>query len=316
MAAWPGSSSPKRSPKEGSTGCGGRPCGRVALELTPDDLLTRIVGVHAVIIRSATRITDEVLAAADELMVIGRAGIGLDNIDVDAATAPWRDGGQRAAEQHRVGGRAHDGVAARPGPQRAAGPRRARRRSVGAQPRGRASSSPTRRSASSASAGSASSSPTAPGRSRCGSSPTTRTCRPSGPARWASSCSRSTRSSASPTSSRSTCRGRKETAGLIDRDLLVKAKPTLRVINVARGGIVGRVRPRRLHPRRRDRRRRARRVRRRAHHVVAAVRARRRGGRRRISGRAPARRRTRPATRSPTWCSSPSPASSCRSPST
>ena len=58
----------------------------IALELTPDDLLTRIVGVHAVIIRSATRITDEVLAAADELMVVGRAGIGLDNIDVDAAT--------------------------------------------------------------------------------------------------------------------------------------------------------------------------------------------------------------------------------------
>ena len=58
----------------------------IALEMTPDDLLTRIVGVHAVIIRSATRITDEVLAAADELMVIGRAGIGLDNIDVDAAT--------------------------------------------------------------------------------------------------------------------------------------------------------------------------------------------------------------------------------------
>ena len=58
----------------------------IELELTPADLLARIAGVHAVIIRSATRITDEVLAAADELMVVGRAGIGLDNIDVDAAT--------------------------------------------------------------------------------------------------------------------------------------------------------------------------------------------------------------------------------------
>ncbi len=64
----------------------------------------------------------------------------------------------------------------------------------------------------------------------------------------------------------------KETAGLINRDLLVKAKPSLRVINVARGGIVRRGRPRRVHPRRRHRRCGARRVRRRADHRVAAVR--------------------------------------------
>ncbi len=49
---------------------------------------------------------------------------------------PRRDGGQRPAEQHRVGRRAHDGVAAGLGPQRAAGARRARRRSLGAQPLG------------------------------------------------------------------------------------------------------------------------------------------------------------------------------------
>ena len=54
----------------------------------------------------------------------------------------------------------------------------------------------------------------------------------------ASSCCRSTRSSPSPTSSRSTCRRRPRPKGLIGRDLLLKAKPTLRVINVARGGIV------------------------------------------------------------------------------
>ena len=50
--------------------------------------------------------------------------------------------------------------------------------------------------------------------------------------------------------------------------------------------------------------------------VVAAVRARPASWPRRTSGRAPARRRTRPATRSPTWSSWPSPATSCRSPST
>ncbi len=55
--------------------------------LSPTDLLTAIKGAHALIIRSATKVTAEVLEAADELVVVGRAGIGLDNVDVPAATA-------------------------------------------------------------------------------------------------------------------------------------------------------------------------------------------------------------------------------------
>jgi len=47
---------------------------------------TAIVGAHALIIRSATQVTAEVLELATDLMVVGRAGIGLDNVDVDAAT--------------------------------------------------------------------------------------------------------------------------------------------------------------------------------------------------------------------------------------
>jgi D-3-phosphoglycerate dehydrogenase / 2-oxoglutarate reductase len=58
----------------------------VRLGLDPAELLREIVGAHALIIRSATRVTDEVLAAGSELTVVGRAGIGLDNVDVDAAT--------------------------------------------------------------------------------------------------------------------------------------------------------------------------------------------------------------------------------------
>ncbi|MGH9135377.1 MAG: hydroxyacid dehydrogenase, partial [Ilumatobacteraceae bacterium] len=58
----------------------------VDLDLSPDELAARIADMHAIIIRSATRITDQVLAAAAELLVVGRAGIGLDNVDVDAAT--------------------------------------------------------------------------------------------------------------------------------------------------------------------------------------------------------------------------------------
>lgn len=54
--------------------------------LKGDDLARAIIGMHAVIVRSSTRITRDALAMADELRVIGRAGVGVDNIDVDAAT--------------------------------------------------------------------------------------------------------------------------------------------------------------------------------------------------------------------------------------
>jgi D-3-phosphoglycerate dehydrogenase len=54
--------------------------------LSPDELLGAIVGAHALIIRSATQVTAEVLAAGTDLIVVGRAGIGLDNVDVAAAT--------------------------------------------------------------------------------------------------------------------------------------------------------------------------------------------------------------------------------------
>lgn len=54
--------------------------------LSGDDLARAIEGAHAVIVRSATKIPREALARADVLRVIGRAGVGVDTIDVDAAT--------------------------------------------------------------------------------------------------------------------------------------------------------------------------------------------------------------------------------------
>ncbi|NOX31115.1 MAG: phosphoglycerate dehydrogenase [Actinobacteria bacterium] len=57
---------------------------RVGLE--PAELLEAVADVDALIIRSATQVTDEVLAAGGSLVVVGRAGIGLDNVDVEAAT--------------------------------------------------------------------------------------------------------------------------------------------------------------------------------------------------------------------------------------
>src|SRR5687768_4379786 len=59
----------------------------VQLGLDPAGLLAAIKGASALIVRSATQVTREVLEAADDLVVVGRAGIGIDNIDVEAATA-------------------------------------------------------------------------------------------------------------------------------------------------------------------------------------------------------------------------------------
>ncbi len=54
--------------------------------LSPEEL-ARIIGEYdALIVRSGTRVTREVLAAARRLKVVARAGVGVDNIDVDAAT--------------------------------------------------------------------------------------------------------------------------------------------------------------------------------------------------------------------------------------
>ena len=58
----------------------------VQVELDLSRLLDVVKGAHALIIRSATQVTAEVLDAGSELVVVGRAGIGLDNVDVEAAT--------------------------------------------------------------------------------------------------------------------------------------------------------------------------------------------------------------------------------------
>ena len=57
----------------------------VRLGLTPEQLHTVIGSYTALIVRSQTRVTGELLAAAPHLQLIGRAGSGLDNIDLDAA---------------------------------------------------------------------------------------------------------------------------------------------------------------------------------------------------------------------------------------
>jgi len=58
----------------------------VLLGLSPEELQDRIGEYDGLIIRSATRVTEDVISAADNLKAIGRAGIGVDNIDIEAAT--------------------------------------------------------------------------------------------------------------------------------------------------------------------------------------------------------------------------------------
>ncbi len=73
-----------------------------------DDLLEAVRDVDAIIVRSQTKITADVIEAAPRLQIIGRAGVGVDNIDVDAATARGvvvvnsPEGNTRAAAEHAI----------------------------------------------------------------------------------------------------------------------------------------------------------------------------------------------------------------------
>lgn len=59
----------------------------VQLGLSPEELLVAVKGADALIVRSATKVTEAVLEAGDQMIVVGRAGVGIDNIDLAAATA-------------------------------------------------------------------------------------------------------------------------------------------------------------------------------------------------------------------------------------
>ncbi len=58
----------------------------IATGLAPEELIATIGAYDGLAVRSATQVTEAAIAAAGQLKVIGRAGIGVDNIDVEAAT--------------------------------------------------------------------------------------------------------------------------------------------------------------------------------------------------------------------------------------
>jgi D-3-phosphoglycerate dehydrogenase len=81
----------------------------VRLRQSPEELIANIADYDAVVVRSETKITAAAIQAAQRLQVVGRAGVGVDNIDVEAATqrgvlvvnAPT--GNMISAAEHSVG---------------------------------------------------------------------------------------------------------------------------------------------------------------------------------------------------------------------
>ncbi len=80
----------------------------VKLKLPPEELKAVIGDYDALVIRSDTQVTPEVIAAAKKLKVIGRAGVGIDNVNVPAATKAGvivmntPDGNTIAAAEHTM----------------------------------------------------------------------------------------------------------------------------------------------------------------------------------------------------------------------
>jgi D-3-phosphoglycerate dehydrogenase len=65
-----------------------RDCAQVDIrsKLTPEELVSIIGGYEALMVRSQTRVTAEIIEAGKKLQVIARAGVGIDNVDIEAAT--------------------------------------------------------------------------------------------------------------------------------------------------------------------------------------------------------------------------------------
>jgi D-3-phosphoglycerate dehydrogenase len=79
-----------------------------AYDVEDEALLSAVTDANALVVRSGTEVTETVFDAAPDLTIVGRAGIGVDNIDIDAATAHGvivanaPEGNVRAAAEHTV----------------------------------------------------------------------------------------------------------------------------------------------------------------------------------------------------------------------
>ena len=58
----------------------------VDTDITPEELADTIHEYNGIIVRSRTKVTADIIEKADNLQIIARAGVGVDNIDLNAAT--------------------------------------------------------------------------------------------------------------------------------------------------------------------------------------------------------------------------------------
>lgn len=76
--------------------------------LPEDELAEKIKDYDALMIRSQTKVTKKILEAGKNLKIVGRAGVGVDNVDIDAATQAGvivvnsPDGNTNAAAEHTL----------------------------------------------------------------------------------------------------------------------------------------------------------------------------------------------------------------------
>ena len=110
------------------------------------ELERRIGEFDGMLIRSATKLDADLIAKADRLRAVGRAGVGVDNVDVDAATKRGIIVANAPAVERDHRGRAHGGDAARARAEHPAGALGARRRARGTGRSTRAPSCTRRRS--------------------------------------------------------------------------------------------------------------------------------------------------------------------------
>src|SRR5262245_44938048 len=80
-------------------------------KMKPEDLKAAIPNYEGLVVRSAAKVTKEIIEAGTKLKIVGRAGIGVDNIDQEAATKRgvivmnWPQGKQRSAAEDTGGPR-------------------------------------------------------------------------------------------------------------------------------------------------------------------------------------------------------------------
>ncbi len=75
--------------------------------ITAEELVAVLPGFDALIVRSRTKVSEAVLEAGQRLKVVGRAGVGVDNIDLAAAATPRHHRGQQPAGSDGRGGGAY-----------------------------------------------------------------------------------------------------------------------------------------------------------------------------------------------------------------